>query len=51
MQIAGWRRVPELRVQDYTLRDEIPGRKKRKRKSAKVRGQRDGTVDSDGAGV
>lgn len=28
MQIAGWRRVPELRAQDYTLQDEIPGHKK-----------------------
>lgn len=28
MQIAGWHRVPKLRAQDYTLRDEIPGHKK-----------------------
>ena len=45
MQIAGWRRrVPELRVQDYTLWDEIPGRKRKKeRRSAKVRGEWGGT--------
>lgn len=32
MQIAGWRRVPKLRARDYTLRDEIPGRKKKRAK-------------------
>lgn len=44
MQIAGWQRVPELRVQDYTLWDEIPGRKKRRSGNGEI-------VDSDGAGV
>jgi len=32
MQIAGRRRVPKTHARDYTLRDEIPGRKRRKRK-------------------
>lgn len=44
MQIAGWQRVPELRVQDYTLWDEIPGRKKRRSWNGEI-------VDFDGAGV
>lgn len=40
MQIAGWRRVPKLRARDYTLRDEIPGsKKKREREKEGERGR------------
>lgn len=59
MQITGWCRVPKLRAQDYTLRDEIPGHKKRKiegkmmkqkeRKREKERGDR--IVDFDAADI
>jgi len=47
MQIAGWRRVPKLRARDYTLRDEIPGRKKKERKKGKE-GEREGEKERTG---
>ena len=62
MQITGWRCVPKLRAQDYTLRDEIPGHKKEgskgrrwgrksEREKKKKREREDRIVDYDAVDI
>lgn len=54
MQIAGWRRVPKLRAQDYTLQNEIPGHKKegsKGRRGKRERERGDRIMDHDAADI